>query len=220
MMNGVQQGRALKLRPGVNRIGRGTENHFQVPDPSISSSHCEVILLGAGVFVRDLNSTNGTCIDNVPVQESVMRSGQVLQAGNIDLQLEELPDEDGRVEIRVPDLFSGGVGAPLVLPDGNAACVTHPGIRAEYRCTQCQQTLCESCVRVIRRVSGDSLAFCSLCSAQALPLDAAPPSPQPAPERRRGLFSRLGRTLKLTRKQMERSPRQTDREGKTPGAEE
>lgn len=199
MTNGVQQGRALRLRPGVNRIGRGAENDFQIPDPSISGCHCEVIMLGNEVFVRDLNSTNGTCVDNIPVQESAMRSGQVLQAGSIDLHLEEVLEQDGGTAIRVPELFSGSTVAPLALPDGSLACVSHPGIRAQYRCAQCQQTLCESCVRVIRRISGDSMAFCSLCSAQALPLDAAPAAPKPFPERRRSLFSRLGRTLKLTR---------------------
>jgi hypothetical protein len=98
----------------------------------------------------------------------------------------------------VPELFPT-ISAPLALPDGSPACVCHPGLQARFRCAQCGQTLCEACVRIIRRVSGDSMAFCSLCSAQAIPLDAAPPMPQVVPERRQSLLSRLGRTLKLAR---------------------
>src|SRR6266404_2646377 len=88
--NGVQQGRVLRLKSGVNRIGRSIENHLQIPDPSVSSAHCEVIFSDANVLVRDLNSTNGTFIDGEPVQESTIRSGQLLQLGNIELKLEEL----------------------------------------------------------------------------------------------------------------------------------
>src|ERR1043165_9308120 len=86
--NGVQQGRVLRLKPGVNRLGRSIDNHFQVPDPSVSSVHCEVIYSDSGVMVRDLNSTNGTFIGGEPVQEGLVPPGQSLPLGNIEMRLE------------------------------------------------------------------------------------------------------------------------------------
>ena len=89
ILNGVQEGRVLRLRSGVNRIGRSVDNHLQIPDPSVSSAHCEVIFSDTDVLVRDLNSTNGTFIDGEPTHEGNLRVGQSLQLGNIQMRMEE-----------------------------------------------------------------------------------------------------------------------------------
>ncbi|HTR43551.1 MAG TPA: FHA domain-containing protein [Pseudomonadales bacterium] len=69
-------------------IGRVEDNSFQIAEPSVSSRHCEILLQGGEVLVKDLNSTNGTFINNEKITERVLKPGQTLRLGNIELKLE------------------------------------------------------------------------------------------------------------------------------------
>jgi pSer/pThr/pTyr-binding forkhead associated (FHA) protein len=80
--------RSCELKVGKTTIGRVEDNAFQIPEPSVSSHHCEVSLLGTVVSVKDLDSTNGTFIDGDPVKETVLKSGQTLRLGQIELRLD------------------------------------------------------------------------------------------------------------------------------------
>ncbi|HLX68551.1 MAG TPA: FHA domain-containing protein, partial [Verrucomicrobiae bacterium] len=80
-------GRSHELNVDKTTIGRVDDNTFQIADPSVSSHHCEVLLRGTDVFVRDLNSTNGTFINGEKVSESVLKTGQTLRLGQIEMQL-------------------------------------------------------------------------------------------------------------------------------------
>src|SRR6266566_5529004 len=81
-------GRTHELTVDKTTIGRVEDNTFQIAEPSISSHHCEVLLRGSEVVVRDLNSTNGTFINGEKVTESVIKPGQVLRLGQIEMRLE------------------------------------------------------------------------------------------------------------------------------------
>lgn len=80
--------RSCELKVGKTTIGRVEDNAFQIPEPSVSSHHCEISLTGAVVSVKDLDSTNGTFIDGDPVKETVLKAGQTLRLGQIELRLE------------------------------------------------------------------------------------------------------------------------------------
>jgi predicted component of type VI protein secretion system len=88
ILNQGQPGRACELHTDRTTIGRVDDNTFQIADPSVSSHHCEVHLRGAEVFIRDLNSTNGTFINDARITESVLKPGQSLRLGQIELKLE------------------------------------------------------------------------------------------------------------------------------------
>ena len=88
ILNQGQPGRACELHTDRTTIGRVEDNTFQIADPSVSSHHCEVHLRGAEVFIRDLNSTNGTFINDARITESVLKPGQSLRLGQIELKLE------------------------------------------------------------------------------------------------------------------------------------
>src|SRR5712671_1414067 len=81
-------GRTHELTVDKTTIGRVEDNTFQLAEPSISSHHCEVLLRGSEVVVRDLNSTNGTFINGEKVTESVLKPGQILRLGQIEMRLE------------------------------------------------------------------------------------------------------------------------------------
>jgi pSer/pThr/pTyr-binding forkhead associated (FHA) protein len=81
-------GRTHELKADKTTIGRVEDNTFQIAEPSVSSHHCEVLLRGGEVVVRDLNSTNGTYISGEKVTESVLKTNQILRLGQIELRLE------------------------------------------------------------------------------------------------------------------------------------
>jgi pSer/pThr/pTyr-binding forkhead associated (FHA) protein len=81
-------GRTQELKGEKTTIGRVEDNVFQIAEPSVSSHHCEIVLQGAEVLVRDLNSTNGTFINGEKVTEKVIKPGQILRLGQIEMRLE------------------------------------------------------------------------------------------------------------------------------------
>jgi pSer/pThr/pTyr-binding forkhead associated (FHA) protein len=81
-------GRAHELNVDRTTIGRVEDNTFQIAETSVSSHHCEVLLRGSDVVIKDLNSTNGTFINDQPITESVLKPGQILRLGTVELKLE------------------------------------------------------------------------------------------------------------------------------------
>src|ERR1041385_917886 len=85
---GTPQALEIALKSGANRIGRGDHNDFKVAHGSVSTSHCEIIVSSAGVLIKDLRSTTGTFVNRAPVQEALLKSGQHLQLGAVDMVFE------------------------------------------------------------------------------------------------------------------------------------
>ena len=81
-------GRTHELKVDKTTIGRVEDNTFEIAEASVSSHHCEVLLRGSDVLVRDLNSTNGTFINGQKISESVLKPGQVLRLGQVEMRLE------------------------------------------------------------------------------------------------------------------------------------
>ena len=89
ILNQGLTGRAHELSVDRTTIGRVEDNVFQIAEASISSHHCEVLLRSGEVVIKDLNSTNGTFINDQPVTESVLKSGQTLRLGTVELKLDD-----------------------------------------------------------------------------------------------------------------------------------
>jgi pSer/pThr/pTyr-binding forkhead associated (FHA) protein len=81
-------GKFHELKVDKTTIGRVDDNTFPIADQSVSSHHCEVLLRGEDVVVKDLNSTNGSFINGEKITESPLKPGQILRLGQIELRLE------------------------------------------------------------------------------------------------------------------------------------
>ena len=82
-------GQSYELKVDRTTIGRVEDNTFPIPQPSVSSHHCEIYLRGNDVVVKDLNSTNGTFINNQQITgESVLKPGQILRLGQVEMRLD------------------------------------------------------------------------------------------------------------------------------------
>jgi hypothetical protein len=83
-------GKAHELAVDKTTIGRVDDNTFPIPEASISSHHCEILLRGGQVIVHDLNSTNGTFINgNQITGEAPLKGGQILRLGQVEMRLED-----------------------------------------------------------------------------------------------------------------------------------
>jgi len=69
-------------------IGRSDGNLFQVAEASVSGRHCEVRVQGEDLLVRDLCSTNGTFVSGEKITEAVLKPGQTLRLGEVELRFE------------------------------------------------------------------------------------------------------------------------------------
>ena len=107
-------GRTHELNVDKTTVGRVEDNTFQIADPSVSSHHCEVLLRGTDVVIKDLNSTNGSFINGDKISESVLKPGQTLKLGQIELQLltEGMPIPEPKAPAAPAPVPSGAAPAP------------------------------------------------------------------------------------------------------------
>jgi hypothetical protein len=82
---GTPQAWEIQLKPGTNRVGRDEENDFILNHESVSGSHCEITVSDAGIFLKDLGSTNGTFVNRAPVTEIQLQPGQHVQVAQVDM---------------------------------------------------------------------------------------------------------------------------------------
>ncbi len=100
ILNGKYKNRCFKLKAGVNIIGRSSEANITIShDGAISKTHMKLSCSDKGnVTVEDLNSKNGTFVNDNQIQKSmVLKVGDVIHIGNTYMELSEY-FMDGKVE--------------------------------------------------------------------------------------------------------------------------
>jgi pSer/pThr/pTyr-binding forkhead associated (FHA) protein len=104
-------GKAYDLTVDKTTIGRVEDNTFPIPEGSVSSHHCEVLLRGGDVVIHDLNSTNGTFINGRQITgEAVIKPGQILRLGQVEIRLEDVNAQKSAPK-KLPD-------QTMVIPQG------------------------------------------------------------------------------------------------------
>src|SRR5688500_11854718 len=82
---------AFELRPGTPLVlGRSLSSDLPVLDPTISRRHAELTVIGEGVDVRDLGSSNGTFVDGERVTATRLTAGGKIIFGKVLFELREL----------------------------------------------------------------------------------------------------------------------------------
>jgi hypothetical protein len=197
VLKGLTHPGEFELSPGFNTVGRNPTNDFRVPDSTVSSFHCEIIVSeNLDAVVRDLNSTNGTFIDGQPIQESPIRPGQVLRLGSAEVKVEEQEVAEP-IHVAIPEIKVEAPPASVTLPDGALACLNHSEIRASLKCVKCQKVFCNECVHVLKLSGGKTRAFCPSCSGPCELLPGAVLGPLPAAAKKQSLLGRLTQTIRI-----------------------
>src|SRR5688572_11788397 len=79
----LPQGRSLL-------VGRGVASDIAIYDPTISRRHAELTVGTDGVQVKDLGSSNGTCINGNRVSTGLLNPNDSITFGKVLFQLKEL----------------------------------------------------------------------------------------------------------------------------------
>jgi pSer/pThr/pTyr-binding forkhead associated (FHA) protein len=112
ILNQGMAGRTFELHVERTTVGRVEDNAFQIADASVSSHHAEILLRGSEIVIKDLNSTNGTFINNEKISETVLQPGQTLRFGQVELKV-----DDGKPVSAPPPVAS--VPSPAPSPKKN-----------------------------------------------------------------------------------------------------
>ena len=84
MLKILRPGRVETPAGGV-KIGRATDNDIVIPDVLASRHHATLIPSPGGTEIRDHKSINGTFVNGQRVDSAMLREGDVVTIGNIDL---------------------------------------------------------------------------------------------------------------------------------------
>jgi pSer/pThr/pTyr-binding forkhead associated (FHA) protein len=78
---GDQLGKVYDLNAASVVIGRSSKCEIRVNQVSISRNHAMLVVNGKSVLIRDLDSSNGTYINDQPIQEQTLRNGDLIKVG-------------------------------------------------------------------------------------------------------------------------------------------
>lgn len=94
---GPNVGREFPLAKAVITIGRVSDNDIVLPDPQVSRRHAEIRRQDDWLIITDLNSTNGTLVNGVHIQEpQTLQHGDQISIGDTAFLFQMIP------EIEVP----------------------------------------------------------------------------------------------------------------------
>src|SRR5436309_11394980 len=78
----------FRIPPGsVKTIGRSTGAEFMLDAPLVSRLHCQLSATPEAVEVKDLDSTNGTFVNDTRVTSAKLRTGDRLKVGRVELKV-------------------------------------------------------------------------------------------------------------------------------------
>jgi hypothetical protein len=109
----------IQLKAGTNSIGRGPANDFALSDPSVSGTHCQIVVDHGNVVIIDLGSTNGTYVNRTRVREAVLQSGQTIHLGGLEMMF--YSDAPAQVGAAPPAAPPRAVSGAPPLPPPRAA---------------------------------------------------------------------------------------------------
>ena len=85
------RGLVFDLQAESMSVGRNDQRDICIKDPSLSSYHCDFVHTEEGYFVVDRDSTNGTRLNNVPLEPEVMtalKNSDLLQLGSVEVMFD------------------------------------------------------------------------------------------------------------------------------------
>lgn len=111
VMSGSAKGHRFDIDRDEVVIGRAQDNAVVIEGPSVSSKHCAIIRDGRRFTLRDLESTNGTRLNDVRISEYQLSPGDTIDVGSIEVLFDgddidaykPLPDQDNaQVTLKLP----------------------------------------------------------------------------------------------------------------------
>ncbi|WP_080792393.1 DUF3662 and FHA domain-containing protein [Corynebacterium pacaense] len=79
--------RSYVVQEGSNIIGRSNDADLRLPDTGVSRQHCEITWDGRDAILVDLKSTNGTTVNDTPVENWLLADGDVITVGHSNIEV-------------------------------------------------------------------------------------------------------------------------------------
>lgn len=79
--------RTFLINEGSNIIGRSNGADFRLPDTGVSRQHAEITWDGHDAVLVDLESTNGTTVNDTPVENWLLADGDVITMGHSHIEV-------------------------------------------------------------------------------------------------------------------------------------
>ncbi len=106
---GPDAGLVRDIEASVIRIGARRGNDVQLSDSKVSGLHCEIRLDERGYRLRDLDSTNGTYVSALRINDVYLQPGGQFSCGGSKLRFEPL-GESVEIELSTQDRFGSMIG--------------------------------------------------------------------------------------------------------------
>lgn len=86
---GIHKGNVFPVH-SVTNIGRRDDNHVIIDDKFVSGCHARVFVKRSKLYIKDLNSTNGTVINGHKVQNvEEIEAGDIIEIGRVSFKVIE-----------------------------------------------------------------------------------------------------------------------------------
>ena len=77
----------LKLGPGAISLGRSGDNNICITDRSVSAHHARIFTYFNTSYIEDLDSTNGTFLNDKKIHKHIIHPGDVIRLGNHSIRI-------------------------------------------------------------------------------------------------------------------------------------
>jgi hypothetical protein len=84
-LDGDMAGRTFPVTKTLLTVGRGLDNDLVIDDARVSRHHAQVVYRHGHHLLRDLRSTNGTFVNNQPVEAVVLAPGDLISFGGFEI---------------------------------------------------------------------------------------------------------------------------------------
>ena len=109
ILDGPDKGKKIDLSKSAVRVGKKENNDLVLTDKTVSRNHFEIIRNQDNFLLRDLESTNGTYINDLRVREAFLTPGDVVKIGKTRLEFIAF-DENVQIEPSQHETFGLAAG--------------------------------------------------------------------------------------------------------------
>src|SRR4029078_270362 len=109
VISGADAGLIREMEAWVIGIGARRGNDVQLSDSKVSGLHCEIRLDDRGYRLRDLDSTNGTYVSSLRINDVFTQPGGQIALGGTRVKFDPLGDSV-EIELSDSDRFGSMIG--------------------------------------------------------------------------------------------------------------
>ena len=89
-MSGDQKGEDFRLHEGKNSVGSGADSQIALKDSTVSGQHASVRYEDGKFFLTDLDSSNGTFLNDRKIVREELKDNDVIRFGEIIVKFKRL----------------------------------------------------------------------------------------------------------------------------------